>query len=154
MNVNDLELILERFRTDCNCAHAVMLAFREQTGLDEGTIMGLGLGFGGGIARTGQVCGAVNGAVITLGMVCLKAMKHQPDAKELANRVVQQFLEEFKKANGSVYCGELLDGLDLRSPEGRQAFKQTGLHEKVCEPAVRSAVEAAGKLIGIVTGDS
>lgn len=150
MQNTELEQALDRFKSGCNCAHAVMLAFREKAGLDEKIVMGLGMGFGAGIARTGQVCGAVNGAVLTLGMVCTKAMENPAEAKELTIQVVQHFLEDFKEANGSLYCSELLDGLDMRIPEGREAFKQTGLHEKVCEPAVRSAIEATQRLIRLV----
>ncbi|MFH0760592.1 MAG: C-GCAxxG-C-C family protein [Bacteroidota bacterium] len=153
MENTEIEKILDRFKSGCNCAHAVLLAFRENTGLDEKTVMGLGMGFGAGIARTGHVCGAVNGGVMTLGMVCTKAMEDPSDAKELTIEVVQHFLEDFKEANGSVYCSELLDGLDLRTPEGREVFQQTGLHEKVCEPAVRSAIDSVGKLIELVISD-
>jgi len=146
----EIEQALNRFKSGCNCAHAVLLAFREKTGLDEKTVIGLGMGFGAGIARTGQVCGAVNGGVMTLGMVCTKAMENPAGAKELTIGVVQHFLEDFKEANGSVYCSELLDGLDMRTAEGREVFKQTGLHDKVCEPAVRSAIEATQRLIRLV----
>lgn len=150
MDNRDIEQALNRFKSECNCAQAVMLAFRRKMELDVLTVAGLGMGFGAGIARTGQVCGAVNGAVMTLGMVCTKAMENPADAKELTIEVVQHFLEDFKEANGSLYCCELLDGLDLRTPEGREVFKQTGLHEKVCEPAVRSAIVATQRLIRLV----
>jgi C_GCAxxG_C_C family probable redox protein len=153
MENTEIEQALNRFKSECNCAQAVMLAFRRKMGLDVLTVAGLGMGFGAGIARTGQVCGAVNGGVMTLGMICTKAMENPADAKELTIEVVQHFLEDFKETNGSVYCSELLDGLDLRTAEGREVFKQTGLHEKVCEPAVRSAIEAIGKLIELVTSD-
>ena len=146
-----MQMALDLFRGPCNCAQAVLLAFTPEHGLDEKLIMEIAAGFGGGIARTGQVCGAVTGAVMALGIVCSRAMSDPNDKKELTIRVVQQFLEEFRLANGSLYCSELLDGLDLRLAQNRQTFKTSNLHQHVCEPAVRSAIEAADKLIQIVT---
>ncbi len=150
MDDNELKKHLEPFKSRCNCAQTVLLAFQKEMDLDEQVLLGMGLGFGGGIARTGQLCGAVSGGVMALGRVCSLAMEDPGDAKELTIKVVQQFLEDFREAQGTLYCSELLDGLDLRPDEGREQFKQTGLHERVCEPAVSTAITAAGKLIGII----
>ena len=150
MTDQEISSLLEPFKTGCNCAQTVLLAFQKELSLDEEVLLGMGLGFGGGIARTGQVCGAVTGGVMALGRVCSLAMEDPSDAKELTIKVVQQFLEDFREVHGTIYCSELLDGLDLRSAEGRDTFKTTGLDESVCEPAVSTAIRSAGKLVGIV----
>lgn len=142
--------LLAPFRNGCNCAQTVLLAFQEEVGLTGAQIKGIALGFGGGIGRTGQVCGAVSGAVMALGMAAYKAMDDHSDAKELAAKVSQLMMEEFREEHGSLYCSELLDGIDLRSEEGRAQFKTTGLHEAVCEPAVSTAIRSARKLIRII----
>ncbi len=150
MDDNEFKKHLEPFRSRCNCAQTVLLAFQKEMDLDEKVLLDMGLGFGGGIARTGQLCGAVSGGVMALGRICSLAMEDPGDAKELTIKVVQQFLETFQEVHGTIYCSELLDGLDLRSDEGREQFRKTGLHEQVCEPAVGTAITAAGKLIGII----
>lgn len=51
-----------------NCCQAVLASFRDVTGLSEQTSFDMGGGFGAG-AQTGELCGAIAGAVMTLGML-------------------------------------------------------------------------------------
>ena len=50
-----------------NCSQAVLTAFAEDFGLSEKLTLSLGTSFGGG-ARNGQLCGAVSGALMVLGL--------------------------------------------------------------------------------------
>ena len=49
-----------------NCCQAVLASFHDVTGLSEQTSFDMGGGFGAG-AQTGELCGAIAGAVMTLG---------------------------------------------------------------------------------------
>ena len=49
-----------------NCAQSVLCAFSDLTGLEEKTALAIAAGLGGGL-RSGEVCGAVSGAVLVLG---------------------------------------------------------------------------------------
>ena len=51
-----------------NCCQAVLASFHDVTGLSEQTSFDMGGGFGAG-AQTGELCGAIAGAVMTLGML-------------------------------------------------------------------------------------
>ena len=51
-----------------NCCQAVLASFSDVTGLSEQTSFDMGGGFGAG-AQTGELCGAIAGAVMTLGML-------------------------------------------------------------------------------------
>ena len=48
-----------------NCCQAVLASFSDVTGLSEQTSFDMGGGFGAG-AQTGELCGAIAGAVMTL----------------------------------------------------------------------------------------
>ena len=50
-----------------NCAQAVLAACGDYTGLDEKSALAVSAGFGGGL-RSGEVCGAISGAVMAIGM--------------------------------------------------------------------------------------
>ena len=50
-----------------NCAQAVALAYKEELGLDEEQVLRLSCGFGGGLSRLREVCGAFSGAVFVVG---------------------------------------------------------------------------------------
>ena len=57
------ELAKEQFKNGCNCSQAVAVAFCEETGLDRELVKQLTTGFGGGMGRMREVCGAVSGNV-------------------------------------------------------------------------------------------
>ncbi|MHA2428572.1 MAG: C-GCAxxG-C-C family protein [Candidatus Hermodarchaeia archaeon] len=52
------------------------------------------------MARTGNVCGALTGALMALGLKF-------GDDREKANEVAGKFLSEFKSLHGSIICSEL-----------------------------------------------
>lgn len=61
------EEALRLFESGFNCNQAVLTAFSGELGIDKETALKIGTGFGGGVRR-GDVCGAVSGAVMVLGM--------------------------------------------------------------------------------------
>ena len=75
-------------------------------GLDEKTALAIAAGFGGGL-RSGEVCGAISGAVMAIGMKYPFTDATDAEAKakiaELANLCVAKAKEEF----GCVLCREL-----------------------------------------------
>ena len=64
--------------------------------VDYETLMKISSAFSGGIARQGNVCGAVTGALIALGL-----KYGGPDSTKV-NEVAMKFLEEFAFLNGTV----------------------------------------------------
>ena len=61
------QLAIEKFSNGFNCSQAVLSVFAEDLALSEETAVSIASGFGGG-ARNGQLCGAVTGAVMALGL--------------------------------------------------------------------------------------
>ena len=57
------------FMEGYNCSQAVLLSYSDITGLDDKTAAMLASGFGGGMGRMREVCGAVSGMFIVLGIV-------------------------------------------------------------------------------------
>ena len=104
------EIAKKNFLDGCNCAQAVLCAFEDVTGLDRDTAMRLALSFGGGLARMREVCGAVSGAAMVLGLVKGSSDPTDHQAKTAHYRLVQEFSKRFKEQNGSIICRELLNG--------------------------------------------
>ena len=90
-------------------------AFAPQLGLTEEMALRLSAGFGAGIGRMREVCGAFCGVVTVLSMVY--ADPTDPKDKSRMYALVQQAAEQYRTRNGggSIICRELL-GLD--KPEG------------------------------------
>ena len=58
----------ENFQSGYSCAQAVFLACTEDMGLDTETRARLASSFGGGMGGMRQVCGAVSGMLMALGL--------------------------------------------------------------------------------------
>ena len=98
------ELFLEGY----NCAQSVAMAFSDVTGLEEKTAARMVSGFGGGMGRLREVCGAVSGMFFVLSWLY---GYDSPDdvAKKRVYTDVQVLAEKFREENGSIICREILD---------------------------------------------
>ena len=99
----------ELFLGGYNCAQAVAVAFCDLTGLEEKQAAKMASSFGGGMGRLREVCGAVSGMLLVLGI--LDGYDDPTDdaaKKELYSRV-QALARAFREENGSIICRELLD---------------------------------------------
>jgi len=92
-----------------NCCQSVLLAFSDILKVDQETLKTIASGFGGGMGRLREVCGAFSGMVMMAGFISPAA---DPSVKEDRTKnyaLVQQFAEKFKELNGgSIVCRELL----------------------------------------------
>jgi C_GCAxxG_C_C family probable redox protein len=140
------EKALELFGGGFNCAQAVAAAFAMAVAADatedEKTILRAMSGFGAGIGRTDQVCGAVSGAVLIIGLKHAKGK----ESKELIYSKVKEFTERFKTKNGSLSCTALI-GCNMSTPEGLAEAKQKDAHNKTCPKFVRDAVEILEEIL-------
>lgn len=128
-----------------NCSQSVACAFSTDFDLDEATMEKISSGFGGGIGRLQQACGAVTGAVMILGLKYWKNENDVGKSKADVYERVNYFTEEFKKLHKSIVCSELL-GLDLKSDEGKKRYKDENLSQIVCEKCILDAVSILEKL--------
>jgi C_GCAxxG_C_C family probable redox protein len=131
-----------------NCAQSVIAAYGPELGLDPETALRVAGGFGGGMGRLGEVCGAVTGAFMAIG---LKRAKVHPEddestTKEKAYALVHEFAERFRARHGSILCRELL-GCHIGTPEGVTQAREEGLFEQVCPKMVESAAEILEQLL-------
>ena len=85
-----------------NCSQSVVAAFAPQLGLTEETALRLSAGFGAGIGRMREVCGAFCGVVTVLSMVY--ADPTDPKDKSRMYALVQQAAEQYRNRNGGGNC--------------------------------------------------
>lgn len=136
---NRKETALQTFGEGFNCCQAILSAFSDEYTLDKATALKIAAGFGAGM-RKGEVCGAVSGAVMVLGLKYGHSKKGAILTKKKMNDKTVSFTEKFVKKNGSIVCRTIL-GFDLsRKKEYREAEKK-GLFSTVCPKAISDAVE-------------
>lgn len=136
------ETAKQLFESGYNCAQAVLCAFEDVTGLERGTSLRLASSFGGGLGRMREVCGAVSGAAMVLGLVCGSADPTDHAAKTAHYHRVQEFARRFRERNGSIICRELLAGVG--SP-GAEPEQRTAEYYKK-RPCAELVAQAAGIL--------
>ncbi len=127
------------FNSGFNCSQAVLTAFAKDFGLDEKLTLTLGASFGSG-ARKGELCGAVSGALMVLGLRYGHFDSSDTERRVRANTITERFTERFEAVNGSIVCRNLL-GYDLAKPEDLAVIREKKLFTEFCPLMVKSAVE-------------
>ncbi len=116
------DLAKELFKKGYNCSQAVFAAFCDETGLDIDTALKISSSFGGGMGRLREVCGAVSGMFMVVGMKYGYTDPLDTKAKAEHYKLIQDLAKQFEKENGSIICRELL-GLSVKNdnpvPEAR-----------------------------------
>jgi len=131
---------LECFKSGYACSQAVLLAFCEELGMDRGTASKVASGFLGGMGRMGEVCGAVTGAFMVLGLETWTADFPSAEEKNKVIARIREFTETFKQRHGSILCKDLL-GCVIGTAEGHKEATDKGLFVSVCRPVVQEAGE-------------
>ena len=127
------------------CSQAVLAAYAAEYGLDRYIALKIAAGFGAGMGRMTQTCGAVTGAYMVLGLK-YGAASGDREAKERTYRAVREFAQRFKERNGALGCKELL-GCDISKPEEFAKMKSLGLHVTVCSKMVHDACVILDELL-------
>ena len=127
-----------------NCAETVLGAVNAAMGSEPAPLR-IATGFGGGVGRTGDICGAVTGAVMALGWI---KGRTRPDDKEtyaLVAATVRTLLADFRAEHGTLTCS-VLTGYDLSDPAVLTKFGEDKERRQKCarfiDTAARLAAEA------------
>lgn len=125
MNEEKAKKAEELFKQGYNCSQAVVGAWCEELGLDLETGLRLSSGFGAGMGRMREVCGAVTGAFMVLGLKYGNTDGKNAKAKGENYKLIQNFTARYKEVNGrnTIICRELLglDGASEPTPSERNA---------------------------------
>jgi C_GCAxxG_C_C family probable redox protein len=121
-----------------------LLAVSRQLGIENEIIPRIATAFGGGIGGRGEVCGAVIGSVMAIGLKHGREEPSQPNRHAYA--LAREFCQRFEEETGSLSCRELT-GMDLSTPEGLRAYRRTDVPLRVCLPAAGAAFRLVMELI-------
>ena len=133
----------ELFNQGLCCSESVLQALAESCGIQSELIPKIATGLCGGISRSGNICGAVSGGVLAIGL-CYGRSRPGESPEETVRRV-RAFLTRCEQRFGSTNCEKLL-GCRLDTPEGQQFFKEHNLREK-CAGLTREAARMASEAL-------
>jgi C_GCAxxG_C_C family probable redox protein len=134
------------FQQGFSCSQAVLAAYAPDLDLPHETALKIAAGFGGGMGRCGEVCGAVTGAIMVVGLHSGSIEPGNTIAKENTYTLTRQVIEQFTERHGSILCRELL-GCDIGQPEGLQHAREAQLFTERCPQFVQDAAEIVATLI-------
>ena len=98
----------ELFLGGYNCAQSVAVAFCDVTGLEEKFAARMVSSFGGGMGRIREVCGAVSGMFLVLGLLYGYDTPGDDVSKKRLYTDVQALAAKFREQCGSIVCREIL----------------------------------------------
>ncbi len=139
------EKAIQSFRAGLNCAQSVVTAYSNDLGFDNDLAERISCGFGGGMGRLQETCGAATGAFMVLGIHYCKQYADNKDRKEATYSAIQKFADKFKALHGTLNCKSLLN-CDLRTEEGHRYLKDNKLSETVCEKCIADAIRIVAEL--------
>ena len=135
------------FEQGYNCSQAVFMAYSDIYSIDTETAAKLATSFGGGMGRLREVCGAVSGMFLVLGLQYPFTDTKDKGAKNTNYKAVQRTANEFKSVMGSYICADLLklkhEPKNPESSERNEAYYKS----RPCTRCVAVAAEIVGKEI-------
>ena len=128
------------FRKGYNCSQSVLAAFAPDLGIPEQTALRIACGFGGGIGRMREVCGAFCGLTAMLGMKY--ADPADPADKSRVYAMVQELAGEFRRRNGGrLLCRDLLGAAPQSAGTQAEARTPEYYGRRPCVELVRCAAD-------------
>lgn len=123
-----------------NCAQSVLMAFSEDIGIGDEPLLRISSGFGSGMGRMQETCGALTGGMMVISYLYGKYKAVDPVSKERSVELISTFVKAFRKKHKQANCFDLL-GLDLGTEEGREKQKADPSYKKKCTTYVTDAVD-------------
>ena len=135
------------FEAGYNCSQAVFMAYSDMYGIGPETAAKLATSFGGGMGRLREVCGAVSGMFLVLGLQYPFTDTKDKLAKNTNYKAVQRTASEFKSIMGSYICADLLKL--KHEPQSSESLERNEAYYKSrpCTRCVKLAAEIVGKEI-------
>lgn len=138
--MNRSEKAKDLFLSGYNCAQSVVLSFADDLKFSKELAQKMAAGFGGGMGKQQETCGAVTGAIMVLGLLKGEEVNNNDELKSAAYGGVKDLIRDFVATYKTTQCRDLI-GCDLNTPEGSAKFKEEKILETVCAGCVVRAVE-------------
>jgi C_GCAxxG_C_C family probable redox protein len=127
------------------CAETTLVVLKEAFGLPDASDSSAVMALNGGVAYSGDVCGAISGSAVAAGLLAGRLVPDHALAKQTARGVTAGLIEDFRCEFGAVNCRELI-GRDLRTKEQHDDFLAGGIWRTVCMRQIEFVVNTLASL--------
>ncbi|KIR01988.1 hypothetical protein P261_00802 [Lachnospiraceae bacterium TWA4] len=132
--------IRDEFLKGYDCSQVVLRSVATELGITEDEANKMAACFGGGM-QMGEICGAVIGAMIAIGLKYGHSdLENLAKEKEIMSKKSQEFREKFLSQYDSVICRKLL-GYDLTKLEEAKEAIDSGRMMDFCPKLVEESIK-------------
>ncbi|MFX0032036.1 MAG: C-GCAxxG-C-C family protein [Candidatus Hodarchaeota archaeon] len=144
--MNKIDKALSFFSHGHNCSQAILKAYGPEFSIDEELAYKIASTLGGGIARTGNTCGAVTGALMVIGLRYRNSDIEDQDNIYLTYEIGKEFIDKFESIHGSIKCKDLL-GCDISTPEGYEKATSNNIFSDLCPKFVKDSAKILNTIL-------
>jgi C_GCAxxG_C_C family probable redox protein len=137
-----------KFNEGFNCSQAIFSTYGPLFDFDQNSCLRIAELFGAGMAYSGNICGAVTGSLMVLGLKSGRQKAEDIESKYKANKQAKEFLREFKEQNNSILCRYLIN-TDISTEEKLEKAREQNVFAN-CADYVRDAAEILEKMLKLV----
>lgn len=131
------------FQKGYNCTQSLLAVYGHGRGMKQETAFRIAGAFGGGMGKTGDVCGAVTGGLMIVGLEFGTPDLEDETAIHKTYDQARRFIREFKQRNNTVVCRELL----RCDSDVRQRTSMNDVYSN-CPKFVKDAAEIIEEILG------
>lgn len=127
----------ELHRLGFNCAECVLLAVKEWMNWSYDAVPRVATGFGGGIGRSGNLCGAATGAIMSLGLTHGRNTGNDKRPQDFTYRLSSKFIDNFKEEFDSLDCRDI-SKVNFDDPEDIKRWMASGGRERCTDVIIKT----------------
>jgi len=141
------EIAAAKFLKGYNCAQSILYTFSDELGIDENTALRIATGFGAGMGRKQEVCGAVTGGIMVIGLKYGRGENDERKVMDQAYIKVRALMDRFSAKHGAFICRELVGRCELTTDEGQKEYREQDMLHRVCIPCVETVAEILDDIV-------
>ncbi len=131
--MNRGEIGVNKFKEGYNCAQSVLFSYVNKLNISENFALKIANGFGAGMGRKQEVCGAISGGILVLNVLYGRGENEAKEKQEILYSKVRELIDRFEEQFKTVTCLNLLDDCRLLTPEGQERFTSDNMINKCYE---------------------
>lgn len=133
------------FREGYNCSQSVLMAYSDLYDMDIDIAKKISASFGAGFGRMRELCGAISGTAIVVGLQYPVEDPKDNLAKKENYAAVQRCTKAFKDKFGTIYCRDLLAGISKDTNPTPSERTEEYYAVRPCERFVIEAADILGR---------
>ena len=146
MKENTINMAEEMAEEGWLCSESVFKAIASAQGITGEFIPKVATGLAAGIGRSGEVCGAVSGAIMGLGLKYGRSSVEETTPGKRPYWYATELLQLIRERHGTATCAGIL-GLDLMDPGDLKTYNELDHWNTTCRELIKEATALAWEIL-------